>query len=439
MSMSLRCLGVMGDVGGHTKRSLGGHFLAMSVAFSVNHAVSTTPLLLASTLLGGGVGVTGNSVFFFSAMVASAVVSVPATGYLGVRRALAASLGLYALYAGGFAAALGAARAGAGAATVSATWIAASACGGVAGSMAWTAQGAYFATSASMLATLTEKPKEEYTASLSSTFSIIYLTTEVIAKVGISLLQARWQADSVAWVFFAIAAAFAFASMWLKDLPGAPQTSAFQRCTGAVAMWGDPVIWLLSPTNLAFGFGASFLNGYINGTFASVELGDHFVGALGGLTSGTAAVTAFLLGRLTGARSRALVIAFGAVCFFGMSFCTTALNCCSGWGRWIMVLYVLQGMGRAVYESTNRAVFANFFPGEDTELAFANCCLQVNFSKALCYGLQTQLTGHRLASILGMASAATPVCYCLAVAFRAKAVRWSRPIGDTELDEGLVG
>lgn len=37
-----------------------------------------------------------------------------------------------------------------------------------------------------------------------------------------------------------------------------------------------------------------------------------------------------------------------------------------------MVFYAIMGIGRAVYESTNKAIFADFFPGEKSAGAFAN-------------------------------------------------------------------
>lgn len=54
------------------------------------------------------------------------------------------------------------------------------------------------------------------------------------------------------------------------------------------------------------------------------------------------------------------------------------------------VLYVLQGVGRAVYESTGKGVFADFFPG-DAAGAFANNMLQNATAFALCFFLSDHL------------------------------------------------
>jgi len=50
-----------------------------------------------------------------------------------------------------------------------------------------------------------------------------------------------------------------------------------------------------------------------------------------------------------------------------------------------MVFYILQGMGRGVYESTNKGIFADFFPGEKSVGAFANCMMQNTAASTIGY------------------------------------------------------
>jgi hypothetical protein len=64
---------------------------------------------------------------------------------------------------------------------------------------------------------------------------------------------------------------------------------------------------------------------------------------------------------------------FGALCYTSVSlsvlfFSNQELEA-MGWG--LAYLYVLQGIGRLVFESTNKAVFADFFPKDEVS-AFAN-------------------------------------------------------------------
>ena len=51
-------------------------------------------------------------------------------------------------------------------------------------------------------------------------------------------------------------------------------------------------IWLLSPTNVAFGVGAAYMNGYFNAQVAAPLAGTAAVGALAALTVATAALGA---------------------------------------------------------------------------------------------------------------------------------------------------
>lgn len=47
-------------------------------------------------------------------------------------------------------------------------------------------------------------------------------------------------------------------------------------------------------------------------------------------------------------------------------------------------MYILAGSGRAVFEGTNKAVFADFFPN-DKEAAFANVIIQSGGSAAIAF------------------------------------------------------
>merc|ERR1712039_279336 len=60
-----------------------------------------------------------------------------------------------------------------------------------------------------------------------------------------------------------------------------------------------------------------------------------------------------------------------------------------GWGWGITVFYVLQGLGRGVYESTNKGVFGDTFPGPKGTGAFANCMMQNTFSSTMGFILGT--------------------------------------------------
>merc|ERR1712194_298975 len=75
---------------------------------------------------------------------------------------------------------------------------------------------------------------------------------------------------------------------------------------------------------------------------------------------------------------------------------------CGAGAVWLnsKVPYVLQGCGRAVYESTNRGIFADFFPGEKANGAFANQMLQSTLSFTLCFFFSAALPIPVLAAII---------------------------------------
>eukprot|EP00929_Paragymnodinium_shiwhaense_P020390 TRINITY_DN13610_c0_g2_i2.p1 TRINITY_DN13610_c0_g2~~TRINITY_DN13610_c0_g2_i2.p1 ORF type:complete len:295 (-),score=75.80 TRINITY_DN13610_c0_g2_i2:197-1081(-) len=180
--------------------------------------------------------------------------------------------------------------------------------------------------------------------------------------------------------------------------PTTAQVNPCAKVFAAGSLWSDVVLWMLSPTNLAFGFCAAFMNGYVNSHFTKAELSANYVASLGALTALFAAIMSPIFGRLGGISGKGSVLAIGGLCFMMIPLslvvtvgCLGEDDCVSGWGWWLIVLYLLQGSGRAVYESTNKAVFADFFVGNRTEGAFANCMLQSSLSFAISFFLQASV------------------------------------------------
>jgi len=85
------------------------------------------------------------------------------------------------------------------------------------------------------------------------------------------------------------------------------------------------------------------------------------------------------------------VVVFGACCFLAIALLSLITapdgEGPGGWGWGIVVFYLLQGLGRGVYESTNKGIFADFFPGEKGVGAFANCMMQNTASATVGYAL----------------------------------------------------
>merc|ERR1719387_3335753 len=109
------------------------------------------------------------------------------------------------------------------------------------------------------------------------------------------------------------------------------------------------------------------MNGYVNATITKPELGDDYVGYFSTATAAAAAVLSQVFGSLQmryGTKDPFILL--GSLCFFATPAMVLVFSM-KGWGHGLILPYLLQGSGRAVYESTNRGVFADFFPDAKAE------------------------------------------------------------------------
>jgi len=371
-------------------------------------------LVLTSTLLGKNIGNVGNGVLYVFTLLSALIIAAPMTTTVGPRKSMIAAMFMYCVYVTCFAISV---LVKAQTALVWIIFMFGSTCGGLAAGVLWTAQGGYFARSAALLADATGEPREAITGTLSGQFAAIYLIGEVGSKLGFTALQKvgvlPWQ---IGFIYTALGAAGLFGMLAAKDLHSSnPVARPLDKVGAVVSLWPDPLIWLLSPTNLTFGFSAAFMNSYVNANFASKELGESVVTFLAAITAFSAAMLAPVYGLVSGKAGKGPTITAGAICFSLIPCCILVFGCCQDWGWFLIVLYLLQGSGRAVYESTNRAMFSDFFTGPATEGAFANCMLQSSLSFALCFFLQTALSGKTLAFIVLGLAVLTPFSYFLAL------------------------
>mmetsp|Transcript_80996 Transcript_80996/g.153633 ORF Transcript_80996/g.153633 Transcript_80996/m.153633 type:complete len:437 (+) Transcript_80996:61-1371(+) len=391
------------------------NFRWMGVAFALNHGVVTTPKAVATSLLDRDVADIGNALIWLATLLSSLLLGAPIVGAIGAKRGILLGMSLYCVYVGGF--------------TLAAlfedveslTWlffVGGCIAGGLAAGVLWTAQGGYFAATATLLASATGQSREAMTASLGGTFAFVYLVCEVVAKMLFSGLQELGLCTWHIGLCYTCIGALAFVMMTRAERLFVPSQSApvrpMAKVLAAASLWSDPIIWLLSPTNLTFGFSAAFMNGYVNGSFTKQELGAKSVSFLAAISALSAAVFTRGFAPLSQIIGKGLVICIGAVCFLCIPLSLFAFNCCHGWGWSLSLLYMLQGAGRAVYESTNRAMFSDFFDGSKTEGAFANCILQSSLSFSICFFLQTSLSPKALEAIVLVLAALTPVSVVLA-------------------------
>jgi MFS family permease len=228
-----------------------------------------------------------------------------------------------------------------------------------------------------------------------------YLGQECFWKVLFTVLS-KWTSLSFAWLFgiYASLALVATIGMFMgqdaKPKNCAARGPICAKAIAAVKLWSDPKLWLLAGSNVTFGFSASYLGGYINAKWQHQALkSDDFIGFLGAIIALIATISSKVYGVAAEKMGTKMpIVVVGSLCFLGIALLSFIKLPCpadgpcegpGGWGWGIMIFYVLQGMGRGVYESTNKGIFADFFPGEKSVGAFANCMMQNTAASTIGY------------------------------------------------------
>jgi len=138
-------------------------------------------------------------------------------------------------------------------------------------------------------------------------------------------------------------------------------------------LFSESKMALMIPTQMAFGLMAALLNSYVSGVLVPQACGVASVGYFDTVLVSVAivvSITSSIAIKLTG--RKVVVMCVGALGFLleGVILLTANDEQLSS-TAWLVVIYAAQGVGRGVWESTNKAVIADFFP-QDAAAAFAN-------------------------------------------------------------------
>jgi len=393
----------------------------MAVCFSINHGTVTALLALAAANLGAELGNLQNALlygFYTLTALCFAKIIVAQTGY---KYGIVAGLATYVVYVASFIIADK---------EPSAKWPAAifgGCMGGIAAGFLWTAQGAYFSRNAALYAEAAGISKEQATMSFAGWFALPYLGFEVLFKllqsyIGVSTgpVSAHWS-DGKDFIYV-INTIFAVVAMLLcllimpmddppkedesKDVdaasstPSTLQTLIAQAASAMRLFVSDPKMPMMMGMNLSFGVTAAYINSYTTGIVANYFLGRGYGGYLTAVTAGVAAVLSFPLTNLvmiykactSSELSKEDVsffkkgvmvmgpIGFALVCLLPIAVGYNHLGTWSG----LIALYALQGVGRGVWEATNKAIFAEYF-AYDTVGAFSNLIIQNGGASTVCF------------------------------------------------------
>eukprot|EP00937_MAST-01D_sp_MAST-1D-sp2_P002683 g2683.t1 len=437
------------------------NFWWLCVTFSTNHAVVVTALSLATAELGPELGAYGSGTLYITYTFAALFLAPGVVGLFGPKRAMVAALYLYSVYVASF---LAATIVHTRLSQPVVEWlcvIAGSIIGGCGAGWMWTAQGAYFAGAARAYASCLERSstqpptsgiRQRETASLAGVFGFIFLGIEVLVKMAVSIIMRTSdtrdasgspataptgedddsQHGSATGVEIAFAAMLALAlgaaaamQLLLWERPGGPRASAGSaappstRSAQASSLLSrrklllavglmrrrDGLVLLLAPFQVAFGLMSSLLLFYVNGTLAKAAVGASNIGFLTAVLASSAALCSPLFGGLV---RRAWLSKHAALVVGLVAFLTEALLLLSlpqaelesaGW-RDLCFVYVLHGVGRGVFESTNKALFADLFTrGTDVEAAFANVIVFSGGASAIAFFVFPRISPSAMAGV----------------------------------------
>ena len=157
----------------------------------------------------------------------------------------------------------------------------------------------------------------------------------------------------------------------------------------------NPMTKYMIPICVLFGMSTSFASSVLNGEVIQRVLKDPdstYVGLYTAVTSLVAAAASLLFGTLTSSRRRGgrlrcgkdAVLSIGAASYLVISLLFLFLL---NWDRsTLLLIYTLLGVGRATYEGTLRAIFADYFPNDKVG-AFGNIILFTGSASTIGYVL----------------------------------------------------
>jgi len=401
------------------------NFIIMSVCFSINHATVTAMVGLASANLGSETGNLQTALLYSFYTLTALIAAKSIVSRTGDKWGIIFGLALYVVYVASF---------------IVADKVSSirkfSAClggsiGGVAAGFLWTAQFSYFGKNAALYAQanrealLQDKPDDvgndeasikayingKAGDTFAAWFAIPYLGFEVLFKLLQSYIGSTTSAVNAGWsdgkdfiyVINTICAVVAACGCYfIMDLPdpvpepdseaaSKPQSppSTLEKLTEAGKLFVfDPKMSMMCGMNICFGISAAYMNGMVTGPVVTYYLGSGYGGYLLSLTAVIAAMVSVPNTlKLVPASSKPYFMIVGPACFALIGL-LPLLSGYDGWlgGKGLLVLYVLQGVGRGVWEATNKACFLSYFGHvKDKGVIGSNIIIQNGGASAIAF------------------------------------------------------
>lgn len=380
------------------------NFLLFSFSFSISHATVDGVLIYATAELGQTLGGISGGLLYVLYAFSALILAKALLRLKGAKTSLLLGLCFLLAYVLTFVVAL---------IVPSSKWyvcIPGSILGGLGAGVLWVSQSSYYSQCSHSYALEKNISIDEAHTALAGYFAFIYLGSEAIGKLLVTLIYMLYASNDweiVAFLVYASLAIMATTSSffirrldYLEDDEGIVEDVALAQLDNSgrdnnrrrnrarsieFLLWDEvisvcslvkshAVFFLLQPYQLSFGFAAAFVNFYIDGVVLPDGGKKGFIGLLSCVSVLVAALIAIPLASFVNKYGKYPVMILGAVSF-GLC-CSVVLyfgnDVIATWGV-IIPFVVLYGVGRGVWENTNKAAVADIFISshEDRDKAYA--------------------------------------------------------------------
>ena len=381
------------------------NFILFCICFSVSHATVDGVLIYATAELGESLGAVSGGILYIFYSFSALFLAKAFLRYNGARTSLLFGLCFLLTYVTTFVVALG---------IPSIKWficVPGSILGGLGAGILWVAQGSYYSQSSHLYAVESHITVDAAHNELAGYFAFIYLGSEALGKFLVTVIYMIYPNNEWEIIAFAIYAALACMStvasfsiqqldaqgdnvhtgtnedttdMTIRescDSSGALQVGERRSRVKSIelALWRelfsvytlvryDWIFLSLQAYQVSFGFTAAFMTYYVDGIILPDGGKKGYIGLLSSVTVLVAAAAALPLAWFANSNGRHAVMITGALCF---------AVCCSmvlyirddTIADWVVIvpLVVLYGLGRGIWENTNKATVADMYQTSQNE------------------------------------------------------------------------
>lgn len=410
----------------HSPDKIKSNFTLMCFSFSLNHACVVACLAYSSSELGDELGSVCNGILFVVFAMMAFLMSNPVVSAIGAKRGMVLGVIGYFLYVAGFLLSVLLVNS-----WYDFAWLIAcfsAGIGGVAGGLMWTSQGRMFTRHATLYAQSTGLPIDNVNSSFAAEFATYFLGLEMTAKflATIVMLMSESAGPSVIFIIYAILALLScFVASTLHDMEdlgsGVFDYKTCSHNAGAAGrlIYKDQRLLLIIPFQIAYGFGSSMITFYVTGTVISdgTNLGSQYVGLLSAMIVLAGALFSIPSAGMTAKVGKVIMMTIGSACFLlsGLGIVLFSDESLAHWATIIPYLLIF-GIGRGIWENTNKAIVSDFFSesAADSTTAFSTTAFFTGYASAVGYFTFFHISRLHMANFVIVTSIVSLVAYPIA-------------------------